>query len=96
MSTRKCLPYDPLKQLTLIHNHLTSLNSLKNAEDLGGPRKEFFRLMMLNINEKFFKNGLVDDDPSKYFNVGVVMGKDIYFVISMQSFWNKKITDFFP
>ena len=45
------------------------------AEDLGGPRKEFFDLILHEIKEKYFDHGLRWDFEKDYETVGLVMGK---------------------
>ena len=45
------------------------------AEDLGGPRKEFFDLILHGIKEKYFYHGLRWDFGKDYETVGLVMGK---------------------
>ena len=45
--------------------------------DYGGPRKEFFRLMLIEIKEKYFDGGLREDLAEKYKIVGIVMGLSV-------------------
>ena len=45
------------------------------AEDLGGPRKEFFDFILHEIKEKYFDHGLRWDFEKDYETVGLVMGK---------------------
>ena len=52
------------------------------ALDYGGPRKEFFRLILIAIKEKYFDNGLRDLLANDYIKVGIVFGK---FLISLYS-----------
>ena len=33
----------------------------EGAQDFGGPRKEFFRLVVKEIKEQLFDNGLIED-----------------------------------
>lgn len=47
----------------------------KTAQDFGGPRKEFFRLALLEIKEKYFDEGLRDLLFADYEMVGKVFGK---------------------
>ena len=49
--------------------------SRQMAEDLGGPRKEFFDLILHEIKEKYFDHGLRWDFEKDYETVGLVMGK---------------------
>ena len=58
------------------------------ARDYGGPRKEFFRLMLIEIKENFFDGGLRTDLAEKYTTVGVVMGLSVL--------QNGKIPHFIP
>ena len=70
------------------HNTLLQFYELLNfsfftpqqASDYGGPRKEFFNLILHEIHEKFFIDGLrdfryLDED---YQAIGVVMGNTVY------------------
>jgi len=45
------------------------------AEDLGGPRNEFFDLILHEIKENYFDHGLRWDFEKDYEAVGLVMGK---------------------
>ena len=51
-----------------------SLLELKGAQDLGGPRKEFFRLVLKDNKEQLFDNGLRELLPEKYYTVGKMIG----------------------
>ena len=42
--------------------------------DYGGPRKEFFRLVMVEIKEKYFDNGLRELLADEYTCVGTIVG----------------------
>ena len=44
------------------------------AKVLGGPRKEWIRLMNLAIKEKYFDNGLQEFLAGEYYHVGIMMG----------------------
>lgn len=46
----------------------------EKARDLGGPRKEWIRLMNLAIKEKYFDHGLREHLSDDYFYVGIMMG----------------------
>jgi len=55
----------------------------QEASDYGGPRKEFFHLILHEINEKFFKDGLkdfrhLDED---YHIIGVIMGNACKYIL---------------
>ncbi|XP_028395705.1 uncharacterized protein LOC114519736 [Dendronephthya gigantea] len=39
----------------------------------GGPRKEFFRLILLEIKEKYFDDGLRDLLAEEYITIGMIM-----------------------
>lgn len=58
---------------------ITHVNSLiiilQSAEDYGGPRKEFFRLALLEIKKKYFDQGIREHLCEDYFMVGLIMGK---------------------
>ena len=45
------------------------------AEDVGGPWKEFFSLIMKAIKKHYFDDGLLEHDATAYHTVGVIMGK---------------------
>lgn len=45
------------------------------AEDYGGPRKEFFRLVLNEIKDTFFDKGLRNLLSEKYVPVGILLGK---------------------
>lgn len=47
------------------------------AEDLGGPRKEFFRIALTLIKEKYFDFGLRELLADDYVTVGKIFGKYI-------------------
>jgi hypothetical protein len=51
---------------------------LQTAIDQGGPRKEFFALLLSAIKEKYFDKGLRDFMPDDYTVIGKVMGKKIF------------------
>ena len=56
--------------------HLLSFVYLPQvAADYGGPRKEFFRLIMIEIKEKYFDHGLRELLAPDYETVGKVFGK---------------------
>ena len=44
------------------------------ARDLGGPRKEWIRLMNMAIKDKYFNKGLREHLADEYCHVGVMMG----------------------
>lgn len=46
----------------------------EEARDLGGPRKEWIRLMNHALKDKYFSNGLREFLSDEYFFVGVMMG----------------------
>ena len=50
---------------------------LQCANDYGGPRKEFFRLVMLSIKEKYFDKGIREHLADDYETVGILMGLSI-------------------
>ena len=51
---------------------------LQCANDYGGPRKEFFRLVMLSIKEKYFDKGIREHLADDYETVGILMGEWFY------------------
>lgn len=44
------------------------------ARDLGGPRKEWIRLMNIEIKDKYFDKGLREQLSSDYYHVGTMIG----------------------
>ena len=44
------------------------------ARDLGGPRKEWIRLMNVAMNDKYFDKGLREYLADDYYNVGIMIG----------------------
>ena len=47
------------------------------AQDYGGPCKEFFRLMLIQIKERYFEGGLRPDLSEHYTKCGIVMGLSV-------------------
>ena len=47
---------------------------LKGAVDYGGPRKDFFRLTLIEIKQKYFDNGRRDLLADDYLFVGRLFG----------------------
>lgn len=60
------------------------------ADDLGGPRKEFFRLVLTEIKEIFFDKGLRDLQREKYVAVGILLGESVNMkmYLSCVFFWH--------
>lgn len=52
----------------MFHQHIQS------AQDFGGPRKEFFRLVLREIKEIYFDNGLRELLSEKYYIIGIIFG----------------------
>lgn len=50
---------------------------LQSASDYGGPRREFFMLMLREIKEKYFDLGLNETKDSDYYIVGLVIGEQL-------------------
>lgn len=46
----------------------------QEAQDLGGPRKEFFKLIMEAVKEKYFDKGLLPHYENDYQTVGSIFG----------------------
>jgi len=46
----------------------------QEAQDLGGPRKEFFQLILQAIKEKYFDRGLLPHYEKDYQTVGTIFG----------------------
>ena len=55
----------------------------QQAQDYGGPRKEFFRLVLLEIKEKYFDNGLRELLAEEYTSVGTIMGIIIFILLGV-------------
>ena len=49
----------------------------ENAQDAGGPRREFFRLCLQEIKEKYFDNGLKEHLSEDYRIIGVIMALSV-------------------
>lgn len=60
----------------------------EKAVDLGGPRKEFFLLILREIKEKLFDDGVKENQEKDYHTVGVI------FALSMLQ--NGKLPRFIP
>ena len=71
---------DALAEVALIDNLRLPLevNFMgEGAQDLGGPRKEFFRLVLKEIKEKLFDSGLIEDFAEHYYTSGIIMGLSV-------------------
>lgn len=71
---------DALAEVALIDNLRLPLevNFMgEGAQDLGGPRKEFFRLVLKEIKEKLFDSGLIEDFAECYYTSGIIMGLSV-------------------
>ena len=55
----------------------------RSAEDFGGPRKEFFLLILLEIKEQYFDGGIKQDRKDEYYIIGLVMG-EFHILCSLQ------------
>ncbi|KAL9977068.1 hypothetical protein ACROYT_G014433 [Oculina patagonica] len=56
-------------------NQCAEINQdLLEAQDLGGPRKEFFKLIMQAVKEKYFDKGLLSHYENDYQTVGSIFG----------------------
>ena len=49
----------------------------ENAQDAGGPRREFFRLCLQEIKQKYFDNGLKEHLSEDYKTVGIVLALSV-------------------
>lgn len=77
---RDKLYQDAFAEISLIDNLRLPLevNFMgEGAQDFGGPRKEFFRLILTEIKEKLFDNGLIEDFAEDYYTSGIVMGLSV-------------------
>ena len=71
---------DALAEVRLIDNLRLPLevNFMgEGAQDFGGPRKEFFRLVLKEIKEQLFDNGLIEDFAERYHTSGIIMGLSV-------------------
>ena len=48
-----------------------------NAQDAGGPRREFFRLCLQKIKQKHFDNGLKEHLSEDYKTVGIILALSV-------------------
>lgn len=77
---RDKLYQDAFAEISLIDNLRLPLevNFMgEGAQDFGGPRKEFFRLILTEIKEKMFDNGLIEDFAEDYYTSGIMMGLSV-------------------
>ncbi|XP_022780955.1 uncharacterized protein LOC111322165 isoform X1 [Stylophora pistillata] len=92
-----CINVDRMNILETAFEEIGALENLRltlevsfygeKARDYGGPRREFFRLTLTAIKEKYFDNGIRDLLADEYYIVGVIIGLSII--------QNGKITQFF-
>ena len=71
---------DALAEVALIDNLRLPLEVHfmgEGAQDFGGPRKEFFRLVLKEIKEQLFDNGLIEDFAERYHTSGIIMGLSV-------------------
>ena len=64
--------YCHIENFWKIEKKLTSLILFQTAEDFGGPRKDFFRLILSEIKEKYFDVGLRELLSEDYRIVGII------------------------
>ena len=77
---RDKLYQDAFAEISLIDNLRLPLevNFMgEGAQDFGGPRKEFFRLILTEIKEKMFDNRLIEDFAEDYYTSGIMMGLSV-------------------
>lgn len=82
-------------------NEVSSISNLRNplevkftdedANDYGGPRKEFFRLMLIAIKERYFDGGMRPDVVDDYLKCGVIMGSSVLQNGSIPQFLSEEI-----
>ena len=71
---------DAVAEISLIDNLRLPLEvnfTGEGAQDFGGPKKEFFRLILTEIKEKLFDNGLMEDFAEDYNTSGIIMGLSV-------------------
>ncbi len=69
-----------LDEVSTIENPQLSLEVSfygENVQDAGGPRREFFRLCLQQIMEKYFDNGLKERISEDYKTVGLIMALSV-------------------
>lgn len=67
---------DGLEEIRDLYDPMLTLNVQFHGEvakDFGGPRKEFFSIILRSIKEKFFDNGIIPDNDD-YETVGLILG----------------------
>lgn len=79
---RDKLHQDAFAEISLIDNLRLPLEVHfmgEGAQDFGGPRKEFFGLILTEIEEKLFDNGLIEDFAEDYYTSGIkkIMGLSV-------------------
>eukprot|EP00794_Sanderia_malayensis_P012463 gene12462-13751_t len=65
----------------------------EQAKDYGGPRKEFFLMMMREIREKYFQNGLRQAFRDDYRKIGISFGLSILQNGKVLQFMDEAITE---
>ncbi|VDI18550.1 Hypothetical predicted protein [Mytilus galloprovincialis] len=63
----------------------------ETAEDFGGPRREFFRIVLAEIQRKYFQNGLRDYMATDYRTIGKIMALSILQNGSIPTFLGEEI-----
>ena len=66
--------FDEMSSITNFRLPLEVKFSGEEAEDHGGPRKEFFRLILILIKENYFNGGLKEEVADEYIMCGTLMG----------------------
>ncbi|CAB4030287.1 leucine-rich repeat-containing DDB_G0290503 isoform X1 [Paramuricea clavata] len=69
--------FEEVKSLENVRKTLEVQFYGETAQDLGGPRKEFFSIVVLEIYNKYFKNGLKEHMSEDYYTAGIILGLSI-------------------
>ena len=65
----------------------------EEAEDHGGPRKEFFRLILILVKENYFNGGLKEEVADEYIMCGTLMGLSMIQRSNIPQFLGEDILD---
>ncbi|XP_028401220.1 uncharacterized protein LOC114533980 [Dendronephthya gigantea] len=85
--------FDEIKEISNLRLTLQVNFYGECAEDYGGPRKEFFRLVLNAIKSKYFNNGLKSHISEDYEVVGTIMGLSILQNGKIPTFLSDEVLD---
>ncbi|KXJ10283.1 hypothetical protein AC249_AIPGENE17508 [Exaiptasia diaphana] len=69
--------FDEINAITDLRKTLEVQFYNETAQDSGGPRKEFFRIVLQEIKETYFGDKLRSDVSDKYRTIGIIFGLSI-------------------